>query len=847
MPKNHKSSKTVTIDPADPISIRSPESSPEAVPAVARTRSSNVEFVPAKTHDMVRSLFDPTLKKSFLEILISFAIVSNVVLCCYMVPRIGPVRTKRFFLWQYVFWRLCYNVGIGVILHYQSKYESLTNYAKAHALFSKKSRHFLARFCRFEIESKMPSSYRVEAYPEEFNAWLLFRQFVDLILMQDFTTYVLFVLLSIPKTVSSSRTVSVALGVAMILLNVWVKIDAHRVVKDYAWYWGDFFYFQDSKLVFDGVFNISPHPMYSIGYMGYYGLSLISGDYRVLLVSIGGHLLQFLFLKYCETPHIEKIYGSDAVESDNAQIDERLVKENRNYSRPLISKGLWLTNFDKLRLTDYFTVVSVVATAALTIVTQPSAKALFLATLVTKVITSTVVSWILHKQSTSKWFTRLFLKNGYTQVHSFYQWQFIYNYSLTITYTLLILQTCFQFKSLTERNYTQIIFGLLLCFLQKWCDDEVLTAISEFGWFYGDFFLTNYINLRKLNSQGIYRYLSNPERFLGVAGCWGTVLITDFSLYNMILAGVWTLASFALIKLVEEPHVNKVYGASDRQSGVASTLMGFKPIRRFSEIVDKMEARLVEHLTSTDSVFEDDETPRSSEPQWNEMLQKALESATANLAPNCEFKVGDGKSDTITVPSPIDVHWQLPAKLHHNDDWIGLYKVLDTGNDRRKTKVSSNGRWTGTIPSSSPYGSRSKNSIVTFERSGDIMIGTARFDHHLMFFEEGIFELRYHSRNTHKVLMISQPFRLSLPNINCQSPDAMIDDLTNFLMACHAYENGRYVTSKNKYLSEKCFKSIVKQTTGVDLSVEFLRRINYDIKVISHRVLEIKAVLENLD
>ncbi|KAF7795113.1 hypothetical protein EIP86_006259 [Pleurotus ostreatoroseus] len=236
-----------------------------------KTPGGEVFRVPT-THDVL-TLFDPRYPKSHIDLL-NLGLLGSQIVLFFLLPR---SVARIFFLIYFAFWRGAYDVGLGWVLTKQSKKKWIVKEMKKLGWLDEQRKPAVRNWIRKQLAGKMGKDYSFDELPLEYNTWLLFRQAVDIILL---------------KWIG---------GIALIAFNLWVKTEAHHVVKDYGWYWGDVF-FQRGALVFDGVFELAPHPMYSVGYAGYYGLSLISGSYPVLFVSIAAHAAQFGFLVFFENP-----------------------------------------------------------------------------------------------------------------------------------------------------------------------------------------------------------------------------------------------------------------------------------------------------------------------------------------------------------------------------------------------------------------------------------------------------------------------------------------------------------------------------------------------------------------
>ncbi|VVT46258.1 uncharacterized protein SAPINGB_P001124 [Magnusiomyces paraingens] len=790
-----QSNGVTAVDADVPSKAAEPFSPPGRI--YGRTPDGTVFVVP-ETEDMVRTLFDPRIKKSLTDMLI-VSVLTSYVLLYFVLP--SYLRIPVYCI-LFAFWRLAYNVGIGWLLSQQSNHKRLTKWSLQYHIFDKSNANtFWQPLLKGDFTTKLGKDYDFYAAPNEYNTWLLFRHVVDLILMSDFTNYMMlaiscFSVTSQPFFMIFFRYVA---GLTLFLFNLWVKLDAHRVVKDFAWYWGDFFFLEDVQLTFDGVFEMAPHPMYSIGYAGFYGICLITASYTLFFASILAHAAQFAFLILVENPHIEKTYNPPAPLKRKSTLDSDSHKKLREslqgqaspphfggvnssavdddyLATPERHAFLVFGNFHVTRVSDVLTVIAAFYATLLAFLPHTIVWSWFAIynAFFWRALLSFGFGYALRKQSQEKFLTKLFLKYGRTPDEAYQQWQIAYNFATVMSYASLAVVVIRHIHNPLERPYWpfKYIIGAMLIALQTWTSYSIYESLGEFGWFFGDFFFPE--KSKNLTYSGIYRYLNNPERLFGIAGVWGLALISG-SFIVTVLAFFWTLGVIFLIKFVEHPHMQKLYGGQIRdQSGVVKT------IKRAAEaakiIPPPVESTVRKVQGSIDKVLH--ETASAVE---NFLEQKKLTTGVKDVVKETQVLLKeyparltivrvtedlhglDASKYSLTIDTPVSedqpltfeygteitVKWTADPK-HSNRDWIGLYKLTDNYSEE-VTKISSQGRWSAI--DSTAYENHIDTVKSNNETSGEVV-----FKGDILPWTTGVYQFRYHHDGKHNCLAISRPF-----------------------------------------------------------------------------------------
>lgn len=783
-------------------------------------------------------LLDPRQPKNVSDIIIVGVLASECVLW-YFLPQSWRIPI---FAVIFIFWRLCYNAGIGWLLHNQSHHKRLLAWAKQTKIFENPAsgnqpHPQLYKILKRELETKIPKDYKFEDAPIEYNTWLVFRRVVDLILMSDFTSYILFAFACGGRPTNESLSLTIARwtgGWVLVLFNLWVKLDAHRVVKDFAWYWGDFFYLIDQDLTFDGVFELAPHPMYSVGYAGFYGISMMAASYKVLFISIFAHLAQMVFLSLVESPHIERTYNSPPMPKraestppspERPQYKSRLMSSGHpNAFPPLASSNkpspvhnlVGLQNLDLHRITDVSVIVLQIYLYSIALLTPATRtwQAFFVINAVLwRLWYSVGIGAILDRQSNKKRWTRHFVKYGDSTEIAWRQWKGLYHLSMTMCYSSFICAAWKMYGLPEDWTYgmslLRHVIGVALISLQLWTVSEMYESLGEFGWFFGDFFFDQ---APKLSYDGIYRFLNNPERTIGLAGVWGAAIIT-WSKSIFFLALTSHILALCFIQLVERPHMQKLYRRSIREtSGVSRNFQTLlpSPLQKwqgnanrvldggFDFVEDFMDSAGPKLASGFDHFVKDSRSlfrqfpgrmsiSRPS-PDLQGFSPKDYSLEIDTTVPGVR-KADDAYSGregeegqtpqahqdefrklTVEYGAPIKVRWTAPLD-HSKKDWIGLYMVADNAS-REVTRVASQGRWIATNPDQLNYGAADDGILLSDQlvsgqtrKDGvttDFLSGEIEFSGDKLWWTSGVFEFRYHHDGKYSVMAMSLPFEVSI-------------------------------------------------------------------------------------
>lgn len=105
--------------------------------------------------------------------------------------------------------------------------------------------------------------------------------------------------------------VSLAVGVALVIVGGAVKAWAAATLGAGAYYWRDFFVQAERPTpATSGPYPFLKNPMYSVGYLPTYGLALATGSLPGLIASAVDQAAIFAFHRWVEEPHVERMLSS---------------------------------------------------------------------------------------------------------------------------------------------------------------------------------------------------------------------------------------------------------------------------------------------------------------------------------------------------------------------------------------------------------------------------------------------------------------------------------------------------------------------------------------------------------
>jgi len=527
-----------------------------------------------------------------------------------------------------LWWRFCCNALVGILLKWQSEHGTLAGWVTA--LRDSKGSLWKSAVGA-ALQSRMKNGEDVlndPLIPPAFTAWVAHRTFVNFVEGMDVFAFTITALLygyadrgaliASSSSFFSSVVMSLALptgdliGLLLVLLSLYSKLEARRTGGEFAWYWGDFFFLRmgDVELSTNGVFELFPHPTYTVGYGWMYGCSILARSYAVLACTMAIHLSQLAFLTLVEVPHVEKLYSPRA-EGDNE------LSPTQSYSWP--RRVLTLSGITKFDITNYIDLSLTMALLFMgatfylgSLPGQPLDNDAYFVALVLwwHVAANIIKAYILLKQDKDKAWTQRFKAQGKGAIEAYNSWKGLFQLLQCLciaAFHLCAVRLFWMPPTWWEcynnwRYICQLFVGVMLVTIAVWSFASCYEVLGDYGWCYGDFFIAQ-ADLQQesaersercsrwakraaerdgvaqgtLAGQGkgnaadqdeaqelrpsynsIYRYINNPEAYLGHLWMYGYSLIC--SSYDLMAVAFLTHAmKIAFLQTVEQPHVRQVY------------------------------------------------------------------------------------------------------------------------------------------------------------------------------------------------------------------------------------------------------------------------------------------------